>query len=125
MPRGQFLYLFAAVAKPFVQSDYLGKYNDVYRYEWDAAYVQAAIDANLIDPATITADQIRLDDPLTGQELISFVIRNLQPLNQRELSLRACEKIAAQLGLLWSNYNATAPVDRLTCLLTVVHVTKI
>lgn len=79
----------------------------------------------MIDPATITADQIRLDDPLTGQELISFVIRNLQPLNQRELSLRACEKIAAQLGLLWSNYNTTAPVDRLTCLLTVVHATKI
>lgn len=125
MPRGQFLYLFAAVAKPFTQSGYLGKYNDVYRYEWDAAYVQAAIDANLIDPATITADRIRLDDPLTGQELISFVIRNLQPLNQRELSLRACEKIAAQLGLLWSNYNATATVDRLTCLLTVVHATKV
>ncbi len=125
MPRGQFLYLLAAVAKPFVQNDYQGQYADVYRYEWDAAYVQAAIDAQLIDPATISDDQIRLDDPLTGQELLSFVVRNLQPITQRQLSLRACEKIATQLGLIWPNYSATAPVDRLTCLLTLVHATEI
>lgn len=125
MPRGQFLYLLAAVAKPFKQANYLGKYADVYCYEWDAAYVQAAIDANLIDPTTVSADQIRLDDPLTGQELLSFVIRNLQPLSQRELSLRDCEEKATHLGLIWPNYVATAPVDRLTCLLTVVHTTEI
>jgi hypothetical protein len=115
MQRGQFLYAFAPVAKPFAPVPYEGKYVDISLHRWIAPFVQAAENAHLWAPETTVADLVRLEDNLLAEELISFVIRNSLELKKRNLSVRECEAIARSRGLLWEGYESNAPVTRLRC----------
>ena len=121
MPRGQFLYLFFKARPTPKKRSYQGKYCDIYRYEWDASAVQAAVDANLIDGTTTPQDRFRPDDALTGGELVSFMIRSLHPLEEREIPMWECERQARSLGLLWEEYGPLRPVNRLDCTVALVR----
>ncbi len=121
LPRGQFLYLFFKAVRSPARRSYQGKYCDIYRYEWDASAVQAAVDGNLVDETTTPDARFRPDDLLTGGELASFLVRGLHPLEEREISLEECERQAGDLGLLWENYDRNGAVSRLDCVAALVR----
>lgn len=121
MPRGQFLYLFFKAVPTPKKRSYQGKYCDIYRYEWDASAVQAAEDAGLIDETTTPFERFRPDDALTGGELVSFMVRSLHPLGERNIPMWECEREARGLGLLWEAYGRNRPVNRLDCTVALVH----
>lgn len=115
MPRGQFLYILSKAAGMPGNRPYLGRYCDIYRYEFDAKLVQAALDAALIDEQTTPDDRFRPDDNLTEGELVSFVVRAMQRPGKRNLSIARCETIADEKGLLWAGYRRERPGTRLQC----------
>jgi lysophospholipase L1-like esterase len=125
MPRGQFLFLFFKAAKAPMRRSYQGKYCDIYRYEYDASNVQAAIDAELIDETTTPNDRFRPDDGLTGGELLSFIIRSLHDLGDRDYNLAECEQQGKSLGLIWEGYERDKKVNRADCTVALVHMMNV
>ena len=121
IPRGQFLYQFFKAAKALAKRTYEGKYCDIYRYEWDASNVQAAIDMNLIDETTTPNDRFRPDAALTCGELISFILRYLHDEADRNITIIECEQQAKSLGLLWEDYQRDQIVCRADCAAALVH----
>jgi lysophospholipase L1-like esterase len=125
MPRGQFLFLFFKAAKSPQKRLYQGRFCDIYRYEWDASNVQAALDAELIDETTTPNDRFRPDDGLTGGEFLSFIIRNLHELGDRDYNLAECEQQAKSLGIIWEGYERNKKVNRADCTVALVHMMNI
>jgi lysophospholipase L1-like esterase len=125
IPRGQFLYMFFKAAKAPDKRTYQGKYCDIYKYEWDAFNVQAAIDSELIDETTTINERFRPDDGLTCGELISFMIRNLHSLGDRNYSIAECEEQAKSLGLLWQGYEREKKVNRADCTVALVEMMNV
>lgn len=125
MPRGQFLFLFFKAAKAPVKRSYQGKYCDIYKYEFDASNVQAAIDAELIDETTTLFDRFRPDDGLTGGELLSFIVRSLHDLGDRDYNIPECEQQAKGLGLIWEGYQRDGKVNRADCTVALVRMMDI
>ena len=125
MPRGQFLYMFFKAVKATKQRPYQGRYCDIYRYEFDASAVQAALDAGLVDGATTMNDRFRPDDGLTGGELVSFMIRSLHEPEDREYDLAECEQQAKGLGMLWEGYGRHVKVNRADCVAALVHLMNV
>lgn len=125
MPRGQFLYVFFKAVKAPKQRPYQGRYCDIYRYEFDAPAVQAALDAGLVDESTTMHDRFRPDDGLTGGELVSFMIRSLHEPEDREYDLAECEQQAKGLGLLWEGYGRHVKVNRVDCVAALVHLMNV
>ncbi len=125
MPRGQFLYLFFKAMPPAVRKPWSAPYCDLYRYEWDAQNVQAAYDSGLIDESTTPDRRFRPDDALTGGEFLSFMVRSLHPLTERNISMKDCEQEAKELGLLWEGYEADLPVNRADCAAALVDLMEI
>lgn len=125
MPRGQFLYLFFKAAKAPQRRPYQGYFCDIYRYEFDASAVQAALDAELIDETTTPDCRFRPDDGLTGGELVSFIVRNLHEPGDRNLSLPECERQAKSLGLIWEGYGRYEKVNRADCTVALVHMMNV
>lgn len=125
MPRGQFLYLFFKAVKAPAKRSWQGEYCDIYKYEFDAGNVQAALDGNLIDPVTTPDHRFRPDDPLTGGELVSMMIRSLKPLAKRDLPMDECERQARLLGLVWEGYEKNRPVNRLDATVALVKLMKL
>lgn len=121
IPRGQFLYLYFKAAKAPAKASYKGKYCDIYRYEFDASNVQAAIDMNLVDETTTPNERFRPDDGLTGGELLSFIIRYLHNPEDRNYSVPECEQQARSLGLIWEGYQRDHFVNRVDCAAALVH----
>ena len=121
MPRGQFLYMFFKAVKVPAGRSYQGRYCDIYKYEFDAGNVQAAWDAGLIDEKTTPDDRFRPDDGLTCGELVSFMVRSLQPETERNMEIEACEEMAAGLGLLWDGYCRESKVNRADCTAALVR----
>lgn len=126
LPRGQFLFqLFKAAQSP-PKRVYQGRYCDIYKYEFDAQNVQAAIDAELIDEATTPNDRFRPDDGLTGSELLSIIVRALhEPEERSKLGLAACELQARALGLIWDGYERNGKVSRADCTVALVDMMKL
>jgi hypothetical protein len=125
IPRGQFLYLFFKAAKAPQKRPYQGKYCDIYKYEFDASGVQAAIDAELIDETTTLNDRFRPDDGLTGGELLSFIIRNLHDLGDRNYNQAECEQQANSLGIVWEGYERDKKVNRADCTVALVRMMEV
>lgn len=125
MPRGQFLFLFFKAAKSPQKRPYQGRYCDIYRYEWDAQFVQAALDAELIDETTTPNDRFRPDDGLTSGELLSFIVRNLHELGDRDYNLAESEQQAKSLGLIWDGYEQDKKVNRADCTVALVRMMNI
>lgn len=125
IPRGQFLFLFFKAAKAPNKRPYQGKYCDIYKYEFDASYIQAAIDAEIIDEATTLHDRFRPDDGLTGGELLSFIVRNLHDLGERDYNMAECEQQAKGLGLVWEGYERDTKVNRADCAVALVRMMDI
>lgn len=125
MPRGQFLYLFFKAVKAPAKRSWQGEYCDIYKYEFDAGNVQAALDGNLIDPVTTPDHRFRPDDSLTGGELVSMMIRSLKPLSERALPMDECERQARLLGLVWEGYEKNSPVNRLDTTVALVKLMKL
>lgn len=121
MPRGQFLYLFFKAVKAPVKRSYQGTYCDIYKYEWDAQNVQAALDAGLIDQETTKDQRFRPDDALTGGELLSMMVRSLHPEDDRDWTIPQCEQQAKSLGLIWEGYVRDGMVNRADCTVALVH----
>lgn len=121
MPRGQFLYLFFKAVQAPTRRPYQGEYCDIYKYEWDAQNVQAALDANLIDKETTKDSRFRPDDALTGGELLSMMVRSLHPAEDREWTIPQCERQADGLGLIWEGYERDGAVNRADCTVALVH----
>lgn len=121
IPRGQFLYLFFKASPSPAKQSYQGKYCDIYKYEFDASNVQAAIEAELIDETTTPLDRFRPDDGLTGGELISFIVRSLHNTGDRGWNKSQCEQQAKSLGLLWQGYEKNKAVNRADCTQALVH----
>jgi hypothetical protein len=120
IPRGQFLYMFFKAAKAPEKRPYQGKYCDIYKYEWDASFVQAAIDAELIDEETTRNERFRPDEGLTCEELVSIIVRYLHKPGDRNYSLSECEQQAKILGLLWQGYERQQKVNRADCTVALV-----
>jgi hypothetical protein len=125
IPRGQFLYMFFKAAKAPEKRPYQGRYCDIYKYEWDASFVQAAIDAQLIDESTTGNDRFRPDDGLSCGELVSMIIRNLHKLGDRDYNLVECELQAKCLDLLWQGYERHKKVNRADCTVALVGMMKV
>ena len=125
MPRGQFLYLFFKAVKAPAKRNWQGEYCDIYKYEFDAGNVQAALDGNLIDPVTTPDHRFRPDDALTGGELVSMMIRSLKPLSERALPMDECERQARLLGLVWEGYEKNSSVNRLDTTVALVKLMKL
>lgn len=125
MPRGQFLYLFFKAAKTPARRSYQGRYCDIYKYEFDAQNVQTALDAGLLDETTTPDDRFRPDDGLTCGELVSFMVRSLQPEADRDLDMEICEKLAADMGLLWDGYRREEKTNRADCTAALVKMMDI
>lgn len=125
MPRGQFLFLFFKASKAPEKRSYQGKYCDIYKYEYDAANVQAAIDADLIDETTTPNDRFRPDDGLTGGELLSMIVRSLHKEKDRNYNLSECEQQARSLGLIWEGYGRDVKVYRADCTVALVNMMKV
>ncbi|ODM02517.1 rhamnogalacturonan acetylesterase [Eisenbergiella tayi] len=121
MPRGQFLYMFFKAVKVPAGRSYQGRYCDIYKYEFDAGNVQAAWDVGLIDEKTTPDDRFRPDDGLTCGELVSFMVRSLQPEAERNMEIEACEEMAAGLGLLWDGYCRESKANRADCTAALVR----
>lgn len=121
MPRGQFLYLFFKAVQAPPKRPYQGEYCDIYKYEWDAQNVQAALDADLIDKETTKDSRFRPDDPLTGGELVSMMIRSLHPAEDRAWTIPQCEQQVKSLGLIWEGYARDGAVNRADCTVALVH----
>ncbi|WP_390407668.1 hypothetical protein [Lacticaseibacillus jixiensis] len=120
MPRGDFSYLLPNFAHPFKQRYYSECFYDVDAHDFFADYVQAAFDAHLLDPATTKDGCVRLQAPLTGPELLSVLMRNRLPLNQRNISLAQAQTMAAQLGI-----HCLAPLTRIAAIRTIVAAMRI
>jgi lysophospholipase L1-like esterase len=125
MPRGQFLFIFFKAAKSPEKRPYQGRYCDIHRYEWDASNVQAALDGKLIDETTTPSDRFRPDDGLTGGELLSFIIRSLHELEDRDYNLAECEQQARSLGLTWEGYERNKKVNRADCTVALVRMMNV
>jgi lysophospholipase L1-like esterase len=125
IPRGQFLFLFFKASKSPVKRSYQGRYCDIYKYEWDAGNVQAAIDGELIDETTTPNDRFRPDDGLTGGELLSFIIRSLHKVGDRSYNITECEQQAKSLGLIWEGYGQDIKVNRADCTVALVHMMNV
>ena len=121
MPRGQFLYLFFKAVKAPARRPYQGTYCDIYKYEWDAQNIQAALDADLIDMETTKNSRFRPDDALTGGELLSMMIRSLHEPDDRDWNIPECEQQARSLGLIWEGYERDKWVNRADCTVALVH----
>ncbi|ASA21604.1 rhamnogalacturonan acetylesterase [Paenibacillus donghaensis] len=124
MPRGQFAFVFLKAA-PYPKRPYQGRYCDVYKYEFDAANIQAMIDGGLIDQSTTPDERFRPDDALTGGECISVIILHLYEASGRNYSLAACERQAQSLGLLWEGYGRGKKVNRADCVTALVRMMKL
>lgn len=104
MPRAQLLMVMFKAFRMAGKRPYLNEYADMKELDWDAGYVQALYDGDMIDPETIKVDNggnrlFRPDDPLTYEEFASFIIRYLEKDNtKRDISLKECEKKAAESG---------------------------
>jgi lysophospholipase L1-like esterase len=121
MPRGQFFFLFFKAVKAPEKRMYQGKYCDLGRYEWDASFVQAALDMELIDPATTPDDRFRPDEGLTGGELLSIIVRSLHEPDDRNFNMAECVQQAKSLGLIWEGYGRDIKVNRADCTAALVH----
>lgn len=125
MPRGQFLFSFFKASKPKIKRSYQGRYCDIYKYEWDAPNIQAALDEELIDETTTPNDRFRPDDGLTGGELLSFIIRSLHKPGDRNYNISECEQQAKSLGLIWEGYKRDKKVNRADCTVALVHMMNV
>ncbi len=115
MPRGQFLFLLFKALRISGKRPIEVVYCDISRYEWDAAYVQGAQDAGLIDQETVKNQRFRPDDPLTAGELASFLIRGMNEKNIRSgLSVDECYRTASSKGYV-STADAESKVTRFEC----------
>ena len=124
MPRAQFLMVFFKAMRLSGKRPYLGKFSDLSRYEWDSSYVQACIDENLIDPATVSDTHFRPDDALTAAEYASFLIRGCHAISDRNLSLTECYNSALEKGFVPKQYAPEDKISRADCYQGLVFLMK-
>ncbi len=116
MPRAQFLMVLFKALRIAGKRPYLGEFCDLSKYEWDSSYVQACIEENLIDPATVSNGRFRPDDALTREEFSSFVIRGIQKnRSERDIPLKVCYEKAIQAGILSANGSSEETICRADC----------
>ncbi len=104
MPRAQLLMVLFKALRIAGKRPYDGCYADLDHSEWDSGYVRALNEENLIDPATVAEDNgkffFRPDDPLTYEELDSFLIRFMErDATKRDIPLDKCVSKAIELGI--------------------------
>ncbi len=113
MPRAQLLMVMFKAFRLAGKRPYLNEYADISELDWDAGYVQALYDGNLIDSETVKKDGagklfFRPDDPLTYKEFASFIVRYMEKdVTKRDISLSECEKKAVELGFVLSEARST------------------
>lgn len=83
LPRAQFIYILLKAVKPVRRRAYQGTFCDVYRYEFDAEQIQAALDSALLDDGCVESGRFRPDDGLRLIELCDMVLRARLPFEQR------------------------------------------
>ncbi len=116
MPRAQFLMVYFKALRMNGKRPYLGKFCDISRYEWDSSYIQACVEENLIDPATVINDRFRPDDALTNAEYASFLIRGmLEKKELRNVSVDECLTKAKKLHFLSEHAIADEAITRAEC----------
>lgn len=116
MPRAQFLMVYFKALRMNGKRPYLGDYCDISRYEWDSSFVQACIEENLIDPATVHNNRFRPDDALTNAEYASFLIRGLAAgADKRNIPLSECVNTAKTLHFLASDACENDIITRAEC----------
>ncbi|MCR5108482.1 MAG: hypothetical protein K6B28_09995 [Lachnospiraceae bacterium] len=104
MPRAQLLMILFKALRISGKRPYKGYYADIHYDEWDSGYIQTLHEENLIDPQTVKKSDsdlyFRPDDPLTYEELFSFLIRFLEKdKEKRDISIKDCVKKAKALGI--------------------------
>jgi hypothetical protein len=84
MPRAQLLMVMFKTFRMAGKRPYCGEFADISKYDWDAGYIQALVDEDMIDEKTIGHDKesgkklFRPDDSLTYAEFMSFIVRFLE-----------------------------------------------
>lgn len=84
MPRAQLLMVMFKAFRMAGKRPYDGEFADISKYDWDAGYIQALVDEDMIDEKTIGHDKesgkklFRPDDSLTYAEFMSFIVRFLE-----------------------------------------------
>jgi len=84
MPRAQLLMVMFKAFRMAGKRPYGGEFADISKYDWDAGYIQALVDEDMIDEKTIGHDKesgkklFRPDDALTYAEFMSFIVRFLE-----------------------------------------------
>jgi lysophospholipase L1-like esterase len=113
MPRAQLLMVLFKALRLSGTRPYEGHFTDLGRYEWDSSFVQTCLNEDLIDPATVTEDLFRPDDPLTFEEFASFCERGMAEKEHRpEIDLAAAFSLAVKDKVVPESADRTAPITR-------------
>ena len=113
MPRAQLLMVLFKALRICGARPYEGYFPDLGRYEWDSSYVQACLNEDLIDPATVKNGFFRPDDPLTCEEFASFAERGMASMQLRAgISLSAAFAQALADGVLPAGAKRAAAICR-------------
>ena len=107
LPRAQLLMVMFKAFRMAGKRPYENKFSDINEYDWDAGYVQALIDEELIDDETIGRDEatgellFRPDAPLKYTEFVSFLVRFLEKdiSKRKQLTISECMKKADELKM--------------------------
>lgn len=108
MPRAQLLMVMFKAFRMAGKRPYLNGFADISKFDWDAGYVQALVDEDLIDEKTICHDEVngkklfRPDDALTYAEFMSFIVRFLEKdkSERKNITLEQALKKAYELRIL-------------------------
>ena len=116
LPRAQLLMVFFKAIRQGGVRPYLGAFDDISRYEWDAGYVQACITGNLLDMQAL-GSRFLPDEPVTAAFFALLCVRVLEKDVSRRLSLSAavCLERAQSLSLLPAHCSGRRRLTRVDC----------
>ncbi|MCR5724989.1 MAG: hypothetical protein K6G80_07885 [Treponema sp.] len=118
LPRAQLLMVLFKAIRQGGKRPYLGAFDDISRYEWDAGYIQACLDAGLIDaPASASGALFFPDEPVTADYFAMLTVRALEKnVSVRQtLSKELCLERARKLGLISAQCSARCRLSRELC----------
>ena len=118
LPRAQLLMPLFKALRMSGKRPYLGAFDDLSRYDWDAGYVQACLDAGLLDAPAAGSAPARFypDEPTTADFFALLTVRALEPVQTRDaLTATDCLQRALQLGLVPAASSARSVLTRADC----------
>lgn len=130
MPRAQLLMPLFKALRLSGKRPYLASFDDISRYEWDSGYIQACLDAHLLEEPSYADESPALflpDEPSTAGYLALLAIRGLEADAPRRLLLTAdeCLKRAQKLNIVPDGISAEKALTRAECYAGLVRIMEL